>query len=88
MTGCGVLSARGWVLGALWLLLATPPARAGDLTGADALVRVYDAILDARFDSAEAELARTCPALSPKIRRSAATSIGSWRTLTAWVWSR
>jgi tetratricopeptide (TPR) repeat protein len=36
------------------------PARAADLKGADALVRVYDYILDARFDQAEAELQRAC----------------------------
>jgi hypothetical protein len=52
---------------ALGLLLAaaiplgqrTVPAQ---LHGADALVRVYDYILDARFDQAEAELDRACAA--------------------------
>ena len=30
------------------------------LTGVDALARVYDYILDARFDQADAELQRAC----------------------------
>src|SRR5262249_35911346 len=34
--------------------------RAGQLTGSDALVRVYDLILNARFEEAEAELKRAC----------------------------
>lgn len=37
---------------------ATPPPR--DLRGIDGLVRVYDFILEARFDQAEAELQRAC----------------------------
>ena len=36
-----------------------------DLRGGDALVRVYDDILDARFDQAETELARACDPLDP-----------------------
>ena len=34
---------------------------AADIHGADALVKVYDAILDARFDQAAAELQKACP---------------------------
>ena len=65
MTG-RVLSAGCWVLGASVLgasALTTASTSGGrrDLTGADGLVRVYDAILDARFDQAEAELKRACP---------------------------
>jgi hypothetical protein len=46
-------------------LLGTDPSSdpspgSADLHGVDALVRVYDAILDARFDAAEAELPRAC----------------------------
>lgn len=47
---------------------ARPPAA---LTGVDALVRVYDAILDARFDEVPAEIARACgPAASPDAGRA------------------
>lgn len=81
MTRCRVLGAQCSVLGALCLVLVARPAASADLTGADALVRVYDAILDARFDAAEAELARACP---PAPREAcdvlAATAIW-WRIL-------
>jgi hypothetical protein len=42
------------------MLCAVPAARP-DLTGVDALVKVYEAILDADFDEAEAQLTRACP---------------------------
>ena len=50
------------------ILTAAPPipqtrsadARGSDLRGEDALVRVYDFILDARFDQVDAELRRAC----------------------------
>jgi tetratricopeptide (TPR) repeat protein len=46
---------------AMLLLSATgPSASQAALRGADALVRVYDAILDARFDQIEPELLRAC----------------------------
>jgi tetratricopeptide (TPR) repeat protein len=38
-----------------------PQAAARGLAGLDGLVRVYDAILDARFADADAELTRACP---------------------------
>jgi len=47
------------VLGAI--LLAAIPADARELTGRAALVKVYDAILNADFDEAETQLARACP---------------------------
>jgi len=53
---CGGLGC--WVL---LLLLAAGPAEGAQLTGVDGLIRVYDAILDADFDDADAELARACP---------------------------
>jgi tetratricopeptide (TPR) repeat protein len=37
-----------------------PAARPAELTGVDGLVRVYDYILDAQFDQADAELQRAC----------------------------
>ena len=42
------------------LLLAAAPAGAAELTGLSGLVRVYDAILDARFADAQTELKRAC----------------------------
>ena len=52
---CSVLSAWSLVLSARSPGVSAAP---GDLRGADALVRVYDAILDARFEKAQAELQR------------------------------
>lgn len=46
------------VLTGLGLGAASPPAR--DLRGLDGLVRVYDFILEARFDQVDAELKRAC----------------------------
>lgn len=73
MTGRGpgargrVLGARYWFAAAV-VVLAAPvlsaspaPPTARQLTGAEALVKVYDAILDARFDDADAELKKACP---------------------------
>ncbi len=40
--------------------VAVPAGRPGELTGVDGLVRVYDYILDAQFDQADAELQRAC----------------------------
>ncbi len=51
------------VCAAITLLLsvwAAAPARARDLRGVEALTRVYDDILDARFDRVDAELQRAC----------------------------
>ena len=60
-----VLGARCWVLSAscsvLVLLALTGSGEARELTGRAALVKVYDAILDADFDEAEAQLAKACP---------------------------
>jgi tetratricopeptide (TPR) repeat protein len=47
---------------------ARPATR--DLTGIDALVRVYDAILDARFDEAGVELKRACAPAGPAPREA------------------
>ena len=41
-------------------LSAAPGVPAGDLRGVDGLVRVYDSILEARFDQVNAELERAC----------------------------
>lgn len=54
------------IVATLWLLGSSPrekpvsSLRASDLKGVDALVRVYDDILDARFEQVDAELSRAC----------------------------
>jgi tetratricopeptide (TPR) repeat protein len=42
-------------------------AQASGLTGSESVARVYDAILDARFDDVENALARTCPPAPPDV---------------------
>jgi len=49
------------MLGAVCLLAAAAASAGAELTGVDGLVKVYDAILDARFEQADAELTRACP---------------------------
>ena len=53
------LGARAWGLVAILLLLASPCSAA--LTGADKLAAVYDAILSAQFDRADAGITTACP---------------------------
>ena len=80
---CSVLSARFFILGALSCMLAVP-ASATDLRGVGALVRVYDAILDARFDAAGAELKRACTPAGPAPREACdvlAATTTWWRIL-------
>jgi predicted Zn-dependent protease len=78
---CAVRGAAGVVLAAAWLLLAVPAAGAAQLTGLAGLVRVYDAILDARFDEVPIELRRACgPAPAEACDVLAATATW-WRIL-------
>lgn len=58
------LVARVSGLAAILLLLASPGEAA--LTGADKLAAVYDLILSAQFDRADAELTSTCPPAPPE----------------------
>lgn len=53
----------------------------GDLTGVEGLVKVYDAILDARFDAAEAELANACPPAPAEACDVLAATTTWWRIL-------
>jgi tetratricopeptide (TPR) repeat protein len=53
----------------------------GDLRGADALVRVYEAILDARFDQVEAELPHACAAAPREACDVLAATATWWRIL-------
>ena len=66
-----------WVLVALLLHPSIESAR--DLTGVDALVRVYDLLLNADFSAAEAELAHTCPPAPREACDVLATTITWWR---------
>jgi tetratricopeptide (TPR) repeat protein len=52
-----------------------------DLTGIDALVRVYDYILDARFDQADAELQRACGPAPPEACAVLDATATWWRIL-------
>src|SRR6185436_7152669 len=83
MTQCSVLSARCWVLCAFCWIVATSAAAAptGDLTGVAGLVKVYDAILDARFEAAEAELAKACPPAPAEACDVLAATATWWRIL-------
>jgi tetratricopeptide (TPR) repeat protein len=51
------------------------------LTGVDALVRVYDAILDARFEAAEAELGRACGPAPAEACDVLAATLTWWRIM-------
>jgi tetratricopeptide (TPR) repeat protein len=65
------------------LAVATPAGTgyAPDLKGADALVRVYDAILDARFDQVESDLPRACTVAPPEACDVLAATATWWRIL-------
>jgi tetratricopeptide (TPR) repeat protein len=61
--GCPLATVVHWrstVLALLTILLVAAPARAG-LTEGPRLAAVYDTILQARFDAADAQLTQTCP---------------------------
>jgi tetratricopeptide (TPR) repeat protein len=63
----GTIRAAGWTaLIGLVLLLASRSASAGVIPYAPALARCYDAILDARFDDAETEVAKACGPAPPE----------------------
>ena len=80
---CSVLGAGAqcWVLAAVLVRCSVREAprscAAGDLRGADALVRVYDDILDARFDQVEAELTHAC-AVAPKEACDVLAATATW----------
>jgi tetratricopeptide (TPR) repeat protein len=68
--------ASGRVLACLILLLVARPAAAGSIPYAPVLARCYDAILDARFDDAEAEIGKACgPAPAETCALMRATSL-------------
>lgn len=64
--------------------LFVSPAPATELQGVNALVRVYDAILDARFEAAGTELTRACAPAGPAPREACdvlAATTTWWRIL-------
>jgi len=71
------------VLGAFFSMVAAAVAAAPshDLTGVAGLVKVYDAILDARFEAAEAELAKACPPAPAEACDVLAATTTWWRIL-------
>ena len=78
-----VRGARYWLTAAVVVVAATvlpasaPRAAPRELTGADALVKVYDAILDARFGDADAELKKACPP-APREACDVLTATRTW----------
>jgi tetratricopeptide (TPR) repeat protein len=60
---CGVIGIA--LLAATSFAGASAPTGGAGLTGIDSLTRVYDYILDARFDQADAELQRACGPAPP-----------------------
>jgi hypothetical protein len=70
------------VLGAWCLVLGAPAgAAAAPLTGLPGLVRVYDAILDARFDEVGTELKRACGPAPVEACEVLAATATWWRIL-------
>ncbi len=57
------------------------PFSAAELTGVDGLARVYDYILDARFDQADAELQRACGPAPPEACAVLDATSTWWRIL-------
>jgi hypothetical protein len=77
-----VLVATLWLMGTgVELKEEHRATSSSDLTGADALVRVYDYILDARFDQAEAELQRACGVAPREACDVLASTLTWWRIL-------
>src|SRR5436190_4140251 len=74
------LVTRGSWLAAILLLLASPAGAA--LTGAGKLAAVYDLILDAQFDRADAELTSTCPPAPPEACKALEAVSLWWRIQT------
>ncbi len=75
------LARAAWVAA---LAVAMPGGARGsssDLTGVDALVRVYDSILDARFDQAGQEMARACGVAPREACDVLAATATWWRIL-------
>lgn len=58
-----------------------PAAASHPLRGEEALIRVYDSILEARFDQIEAELRRACGPASPEACDVLAATAVWWRIL-------
>jgi tetratricopeptide (TPR) repeat protein len=62
-------------------LCGAPAGAAAELTGVDGLARVYDYILDARFDQADAELQRACGPAPPQACLVLDATATWWRIL-------
>jgi tetratricopeptide (TPR) repeat protein len=65
----------------LFRSVTSSPSGRSELKGVEALVRVYDAILDARFDQAEAELQRACGVAPREACDVLAATATWWRIL-------
>ena len=76
------LWARGSGLAAILLFVLAAPTEAA-LTGAEKLALVYDSILSARFDRADAQLKQACPP-APDVP----PAVGESRVRSAETWAR
>ena len=79
MTGGGARLCLVSIAMALCLTGSRGDAAAPDLTGVTALAHVYDDILDARFEQAEADLGEACPPAPPEACDVMASTITWWR---------
>jgi tetratricopeptide (TPR) repeat protein len=70
-----------WRVALVLCATLTTAAAPRDLRGIDALVRVYDFILEARFDQVEAELRRACGPAPPEACDVLAATAIWWRIL-------
>ena len=71
------------IVATLWLPIGPLTGRASgsELKGVDGLVRVYDYILDARFDQADAELQHACPPAPQEACDVLSATMTWWRIL-------
>jgi len=80
--GALVLGVGCWVLAAGSRELEAGSRELGtDLRGADSLVKVYDAILDARFEQASSEMKTACPPAPKEACDVLAPTLTWWRIL-------
>jgi hypothetical protein len=78
---CSVLGAACCVLVAVGVILEAASPSRSELTGVAGLVRVYDHILDARFEQADAELKKACPPAPREACDVLAATATWWRIL-------
>jgi predicted Zn-dependent protease len=76
----GAVAMAAALCAVLWCVTLRAAPR-GDLTGVKGLIKVYDAILDARFDDVEADLADACPPAPSEACDVLAATATWWRIM-------